>query len=187
MHNNGQWPSENLFLCPFLFVGSAKTQKKTRNSRRKTRAMETHFYTIFFPPPLQFYYEHSEIFPTIFFSCPVSISRKMNGKKKNSKFEREDKSNGNPLLNHLIFFVPLQFSYENSETFPAVYFLCPVSICRIMNAKKKKKTQNSSQKTRDHWFFFFSFTTFSLLFIFLVVTKSLRWLYLCGDLIIAAT
>ena len=91
-------------------------------------------------------------------------------KKKNSKFEREDKSNGNPLLNHLIFFVPLQFSYENSETFPAVYFLCPVSICRIMNAKKEKKTQNSSQKTRDHWFFFFSFTTFSLLFIFLVVT-----------------
>ena len=128
----------------------------------------------FFPPHYNFTMKTQKYSLLYFFHALLVFlekwMEKKREKKKNSKFEREDKSNGNPLLNHLIFFVPLQFSYENSETFPAVYFLCPVSICRIMNAKKKKKTQNSSQKTRDHWFFFFSFTTFSLLFIFLVVT-----------------
>ena len=60
-------------------------QKKTRNSRGKTRAMETHFYTMeCFFVLLDFPYEHSERFLTFF----VSISTMMNAKN-NSKFERE--------------------------------------------------------------------------------------------------
>ena len=43
--------------------------KKTRNSRRKPRAMKTQFYTIelLFFLSLDVSYEHSEVFPTIFF------------------------------------------------------------------------------------------------------------------------
>ena len=43
-----------------------------------------------------------------FFLCPISISGIMNVKKK-SKLEREDKTNGNPLLHHGIYF----FFHEN--------------------------------------------------------------------------
>ena len=60
--------------------------------------METHFCPIhfFFLSP-EFFYEHSERFPA--FLCLVGISRIMNTKK-NSKFEREVKSNGNTRLPH---------------------------------------------------------------------------------------
>ena len=44
----------------------------------------------------------------VFFLCPISISGIMNVKK-NSKLEREDKTNGNPLLHHGIYF----FFHEN--------------------------------------------------------------------------
>ena len=49
--------------------------------------METHFYTtIFFFLSLYFFYEHAENLHTIFFLCPVSISRIMNAKTtRNSK------------------------------------------------------------------------------------------------------
>ena len=53
------------------------------------------------------------------------------------------------------FFSPLQFSYENSETFSAVYYVCPVSICRIMNAKKKKKNSKFESEDMRQWIFFF--------------------------------
>ena len=172
-------------------------QKKKKNSKFETedKSNGNPLLHHFFFPPLQFYYENSEIFPTIFFSCPLSISRKMNGKKrgkkKNSKFEREDKSNGNPLLNHLIFFVPLQFSYENSETFPAVYFLCPVSICRIMNAKKKNSKFESEDKRPLIFLFFFHYIFPTIYFsggdLIFAVTLSLRRLNHCGDLIFAVT
>ena len=46
--------------------------------------------TPFFFSPLQFYYENSETFPTIFSLCPVSISRKMNGKKRGKKQKKLD-------------------------------------------------------------------------------------------------
>ena len=56
---------------------------------------------------LDFLCEHSEIFPYLVL-CLVSSSRLMNAKKI-SKFEREDKTNGNPLLHHGFFF----FFHEN--------------------------------------------------------------------------
>jgi len=42
--------------------------------------------------------------PFYYFVCLVSISRSMNAKKI-SKFEREDKTNGNPLLHHGFFLI----------------------------------------------------------------------------------
>jgi len=49
--------------------------KKSRNSRGKTRAMETHFYIMefFFLSP-EFSYEHSERFLTIFFNAVFVFS-----------------------------------------------------------------------------------------------------------------
>ena len=56
-----------------------------------------------------------------FFLCPVSISRIMNTKK-NSKFEREDKSNGNPLLHHGIFFSFTRIFLWTFRTIPHYFF-----------------------------------------------------------------
>ena len=66
-----------------------------------------------------------------------------------------------------LFFLSLVFSYEHAERFPA-FFLCLLSISRIMNAKKK--TRNSRGKSRPmenhgHFYtmdFFISFTRFYL-------------------------
>ena len=80
-------------------------QKKSRNSRGKTREMETHFYTMdFFFLSIEFSYEHSETFPTIYF-YGVSISRIMNAKGI-SKFKRETPKN---------FFSFTRISYGHSQ------------------------------------------------------------------------
>ena len=89
--------------------------------------METKFYTV----ELFFFFHY--IFPmntqenSLLFSVMLSyssISRLINTKKKkNSKFEREDKSNGNKLVHHgIIFFLSLSFSYEHSEIFPTIFY-----------------------------------------------------------------
>ena len=57
---------------------------------------------IFFFLSRELSYIHSERFLIIFFLCCARISSIMNAKKI-SKFEREEKSNGNPLLHHGIF------------------------------------------------------------------------------------
>ena len=112
----------NFCFHDLLYFQNNECKKKTRNSRGKSRAMETHFYPIhFFFLSLVFSYEHEERFPTLFFVCPVSISRIMNAKKI-SKFEREVKSNGNTLLPHTFFFLSLDCSYEHSERFPTIFF-----------------------------------------------------------------
>ena len=86
--------------------------KISRNSRGKTRAMEFHLYN------MDFFFSLTRIFLGTFRNiaynfllCCVRISRIMNVKK-NSKFEREDKVNGIPLL---IVFLSQEFSYEHSE------------------------------------------------------------------------
>ena len=71
-----------------------------------------------------------------FLLCHVSISTVLNAKI-NSTFEREDKSNGNPLLHHGIF----SFSFTRIfrwtfRTIPYYFFKCRVRIFRRMNAKK---------------------------------------------------
>ena len=60
------------FLSPVIIcriMNANNNKKKTRNSRRKPRAMKTQFYTIelLFFLSLDVSYEHSEVFPTIFF------------------------------------------------------------------------------------------------------------------------
>ena len=111
-----------LFLCPFS-ISRIMIAKKSRNSRWKSRAMETHFY------PIEFFFSFTSFFlwtcrkiPCLFL-CLLSISRIMNAKKKNSKFEREVKSNGNTLVPHTFFlFLSLDCSYEHSERFPPICF-----------------------------------------------------------------
>ena len=71
-----------LFFMSYCISRTMNAKKKTRNSRGKSKAMETHFYPIeFFFISLDFSCELSERFPT-FFLCPVSFSRIMNAKKK---------------------------------------------------------------------------------------------------------
>ena len=69
----------------------------------KTRATETRFYTMafFFSFTRIILYTFRKI-PHNFFLICARISSIMNAKKI-SKFEREEKSNGNPLLHHGIF------------------------------------------------------------------------------------
>ena len=93
----------SFFLCP-VSISRIMNAKKTRNPRRKSRAMETHFY------PIEFFFSFTRFFlwtlsniPYLFFLWLVSISTIMNAKK-NSKFEREVKSNGNTLPPHNFFF-----------------------------------------------------------------------------------
>ena len=69
-----QKDSQLFFIMPVNIsrLMKKKKKKKSRNSREKTQAMETHFYTInlFFLSP-DIFYEHSEIFPTIFYYAPI--------------------------------------------------------------------------------------------------------------------
>ena len=89
--------------------------------------------------------------------CRVSIFRKINAK--NSKFEGEDKSNGFPLLPHGFFFFFHNIFHMNIHNDSLIFFLCPVSISRIMNAKKnleiREGTHLQCKPTSTPWIFFF--------------------------------
>ena len=114
-------------------------QKKSRNSRGKSRAMEIHFY------PIDFFFSFTRLFlwtlrkiPYYFFLCPVSISRIMNAKKI-SKFEREVKGNGNTLLPHRFFFSFTGLFLWTLRKILYYFFSCPISISTVMNARKNSK------------------------------------------------
>ena len=97
--------------------------------------METHLYTI------EFFFSFTRIFlwtsrtiPYYIFSCRVSISRIMNGKK-----SRNSRGKTRAMETH---FYTIQFLFSFTRTFlwtcraiPYCFFLSPVSISRIMNAK----------------------------------------------------
>ena len=69
----------------------------------------------------------------LFFLCPVSISIIVNAKK--SKLDREDKSNGNPLVHHAIFiFLHKNFPLNMKNDSLLFFFYTPVRISIIMNA-----------------------------------------------------
>ena len=121
--------------------------------------METHFYT------MELFFSLTKFFPWTFrkipyysFLCPVTISGVMNAKKI-SKFEREVKSNGNTLLPHTFFFSFTSFFLWTRRKIPYSFFLCPVSISRIMNAKKNLEIREGSQEQWKHtskpWNYFF--------------------------------
>ena len=105
-------------FCISRIMNAKKISKFEREVKSNGNTLLPH---TFFFLSLVFSYEHVERFPTLFFVCPVSISRIMNAKK-NSKFEREVKSNGNTLLSHTFFFLSLDCSYEHSERFPTIFF-----------------------------------------------------------------
>ena len=87
---------------------------------------------------LTFCYEQSEI-TTNFCFHDLLYFQNNECKKKNSKFEREVKSNGNTLLPHTFFFSFTSFFLWTRRKIPYSFFVCPVSISRIMNAKKISK------------------------------------------------
>ena len=79
-------------------------------------------------------------------------------KKKPSKFEREDKSNGNPLLHHFFFTSFTRIFLWTLRTIPYNCLLCCVSISRVMNAKKNSKFEWEDKSNGipllHHGFFF---------------------------------
>ena len=72
--------------------------------------------------------------------------------KKNSKSEREVKSNGNILLPDRFFFSFTRFSLGTLRKIPYFFFLCPVSISRIMYAKKKLEIWGKSRAMETHFY-----------------------------------
>ena len=76
-----------------------------------------------------------------------------------SKFEREDKSNGIPLLQHGIFFSFTRIFLYTFRKIPYNFFLCSVRISRIMNAKisKFEREDKSNEIPLLHHALFFFF------------------------------
>ena len=133
--------------------------KKTRNSREETRAMETHFYSMefFFSFTRIFLYTFRKILYIFFMLCSYFQNNEC---KKISKFEREDKSNGIPLLHHGFFFLSREFSYIHSERFLTfllyALFVFPEKWMQ-KNLEIRAGRQEEWNPTSTPWFFF-SFT-----------------------------
>ena len=90
-------------------------QKKSRNSRGKKRAMETHFYTMeFFCPFTRIFLYTSRKIPYNFFLCCVRISRVMKAKK-----SRNSRGKTRAMKIHfyagIIFSFTRSLSYEHTE------------------------------------------------------------------------
>ena len=69
--------------------------------------------------------------------------------KKNSKFERGDKCNGNPLVHHLFFYFFHENFLMNTQNDSLHFFLCRVSISRVMNAKQKNSKFEWEDKSNE--------------------------------------
>ena len=120
--------------------------------------METNFYS------MEFFFSFHENFSTyiqkdsLHFSFMLCSYFQHNECKQISKFERDDKSNGIPLLQHGIFF----FFYENFPVYiqkdSLHFFSCCVRISRIMNAKKSRNSRGKTRAMESHFYnmeFFF--------------------------------
>ena len=119
---------------------NAKEKKKTSKFEREDKSngnpLLHHF---FFTSFTRIFLWTLRTIPYNCLLCCVSISRVMNAKKKNSKFEWEDKSNGIPLLRHR-FLLPFTTMFLwTFWTIPYNFSLCRVSSCGVMNAKKISK------------------------------------------------
>ena len=114
--------------------------------------MESHFYSMdFFFLSQEFFKIHSEKFLLISFLCCFRISRIMNAKKI-SKFEREDKSNGIPLVQHGIFFSFTRIFLGTFRNIPYNFLLCCVRISRIMNVKKTRNSRGKTRSMESHFY-----------------------------------
>ena len=123
-------------------------QKKSRNSRGKKRAMETHFYTMdFFCPFTRSFLYTSRKIPYNFFFMLCSYFQS-NECKKISKFKREDKSNGHPLQHHGIFFFFHQNFPMNIQNDSLLFFLMP---CSYFQKNECKKNLDIREGTLKQW------------------------------------
>ena len=151
--------SYNFFLC-CIRISRVMNAQKSRNSRGKTRAMETYFYTMeFFSPFTRIFLFTSRKIPYNFFLCCVCISRVMNAKK-----SRNSKGKTRAMETHFYtmeFFCPFtrSFLYTSRKIPCNFFFLCCVRIPRVMNAKKSR---NSRGKTRAMEIHFYTMDFFSL-------------------------
>ena len=69
--------------------------------------------------------------------------------KKISKFDRQDKSNGIPLVQHGFFFSFTRIFFRN---FPYNFLLWCVRISRIMNVKKSRNSRGKTRAMESHFF-----------------------------------
>ena len=112
---------------------------------------------IFFSFTRSFLYTFRKIPYIFFFSCCVRISRTMNAKI--SKFEREGKSNGIPLLHHGLFFFfdeifPIYIQKDSLQ-----FFFMPCSYFQKNECKKISKFEGKTKGMESHLYnIFFSFT-----------------------------
>ena len=118
--------------------------KKTRNSREKTWAMESHFYS------MDFFFSFTRIFLYTFRNIPYHLlmlrSYFQNNECKNiSKFERKNKSNGIPLVQHGFFFSFTRIFLGTFRNIAYNFLLCCVRISRIMNVKKNSKFEREDK------------------------------------------
>ena len=132
-------------------------QKKSRNSRGKKRAMETHFYTMeFFFLSREFFYIHSERFLTIFLYALFVFPEKWMQKK--SRNSRGKKRAMETHFYTMFFFYFFQKNFPmNTQNHSLQFFLCRASISRVMNAKKSRNLQKFLRFSRK-------FPVFSALF-----------------------
>ena len=137
----------SIIYCALLVFLDSWMHQKTQNSRDETTAMETHFYTteIFFSCMRIFLYTFRNI-PYNFFFMLFSYFQN-NECKKISKFEREDKSNGIPLVQHGFFSF-----HENFPIFIQKLSLQFFIISRIMNGQKSRNSRGKTRAMESHFF-----------------------------------
>ena len=115
--------------------------------------MESHLYS------MEFFFSFTRIFQNTFRNIPYNFFFMLfsyfqnNECKKISKFEREAKSNGIPLVQHGFFFSlsPRIFLYS-FRNFPYNFLLQCVRISRIMNVKKSRNSRGKTRAMESHFF-----------------------------------
>ena len=125
-------------------------QKKSRNSRGKKRAMETHFYTMeFFCPFTRIFLYTSRKIPYNFFLCCVRISRVMKAKK-----SRNSRGKTRAMETHFyimeFFFLSPEFSYEHSERFLTIFFNAVFVFSEEWMQKKSRHSKGNTQAMETH-------------------------------------
>jgi len=168
--------SSNQWARPCPRALENRTTEHWRTMHRKSNGNSLVHHEFSFSLSQDFFYEHTEKLHTIFFYAPLVFLEQWMPKK--SYFDREDKSDGNPLVHHRIFF----FFHKN---FPMnilndslmFLFVCHAGISRKMNAKNLEIREGRQEQWKPpllhHGIFFFFHKNFpmhiqndSLLFFF---------------------
>ena len=111
-----------------------KTEQLSTGELCTGKAMETHFYTAIFFSFTRFFLWSWRKIKYFFFLCPVRISRIMNAKKVVIRQGRQRAMETHLYTMDFFFSSTIIFQWT-SRTIPYYFFLCLVSISRIMNEK----------------------------------------------------